>query len=179
MGISKDGDSDDTLCPIAHSTGLVGDRWSILIVRELLMGQTRFQDLQAQTGATGQMLAGRLKRLEADGMIERHAYTQRPLRHEYRLTPKGFHLMPVILALRTWGETWCKPPGEALAMRMFHRKCGFELDLSGRCPTCDYLVAWTDMQAQPTDAYRRERALRAVSAEQRRALSNPETEPDQ
>src|SRR6202012_2128271 len=100
---------DDTLCPIAHSTGLVGDRWSILIVRELLLGQTRFQDLQAQTGATSQMLAARLKRLEADGLVSRQAYSQRPPRYEYRLTPKGVQLMPVILALRTWGERWCKP----------------------------------------------------------------------
>lgn len=180
MGISKDGDSDDTLCPIAHSTGLVGDRWSILIVRELLMGQTRFQDLQAQTGATGQMLAARLKRLEADGVVERRAYTQRPLRHEYRLTAKGFHLMPVILALRTWGETWCKPAGEELAVRMFHRACGSELELGGRCPACDHLVAWTDMQAQPTAAYRAERAHRATeSAEQGRVLSSRQRESDQ
>lgn len=161
MAIPKGGEGDDTLCPIAHSTGLVGDRWSILIVRELLMGQTRFQDLQAQTGATSQMLAARLKRLEADGLIERRAYSQRPLRHEYRLTPKGVHLTPVILALRTWGETWCKPAGSQLAVRMFHRSCGSELDLNGRCPTCESLVAWTEMQAQPTAAYRAERARRA------------------
>ena len=174
MAVSKDGDDDDTLCPIAHSTGLVGDRWSILIVRELLMGQTRFQDLQAQTGATSQMLAARLKRLEADGLIERHAYSERPPRHEYRLTPKGIHLMPVILALRAWGETWCKPAGGELAVRMFHRPCSAELDLSGHCPTCDRLVAWTEMQAQPTPAYRAERANRAAAF--RRASHSPPQE---
>ena len=171
MATSKDGD-DDTLCPIAHSTGLVGDRWSILIVRELLMGQTRFQDLQAQTGATSQMLAARLKRLEADGLVARQAYSERPLRHEYRLTPKGVHLMPVILALRTWGETWCKPAGEELAVRMFHRTCGAELDLAGRCPSCERLVAWTEMQARPTAAYLAERANRAT--EFRRAPPSPQ-----
>lgn len=175
MAVSKDSDDDDTLCPIAHSTGLVGDRWSILIVRELLMGQTRFQDLQAQTGATSQMLAARLKRLDADGLIERRAYSERPLRHEYRLTPKGVHLMPVILALRTWGETWCKPAGGELAVRMFHRTCGAELDLNGRCPTCECLVAWTEMQAQPTQAYRAERAKRA--ADFRGASPDPHQEP--
>ncbi|HEX3916871.1 MAG TPA: helix-turn-helix domain-containing protein [Caulobacteraceae bacterium] len=174
MAISKDGDDDDTLCPIAHSTGLVGDRWSILIVRELLMGQTRFQDLQAQTGATSQMLAARLKRLEADGILTRHAYSQRPPRHEYRLTPKGVNLMPVILALRTWGEAWCKPAGEEVAVRMFHRACGAELDLGGACPACERLVAWTDMQAQPTASYRAERARRA--ADFRRASTHPQTE---
>ena len=178
MATPKGGEGDDTLCPIAHSTGLVGDRWSILIVRELLMGQTRFQDLQAQTGATSQMLAARLKRLEADGLIERRAYSQRPLRHEYRLTPKGVHLMPVILALRTWGETWCKPAGSELAVRMFHRSCGSELDLSGRCPSCESLIAWTDMQAQPTAAYRAERAQRASDfAPHKQSPDNLPTEP--
>jgi DNA-binding HxlR family transcriptional regulator len=177
MGTSNGGDDDDTLCPIAHSTGLVGDRWSILIVRELLMGQTRFQDLQAQTGATSQMLAARLKRLEADGLVSRQAYSQRPMRHEYRLTPKGVHLMPVILALRTWGESWCKPAGSEPAIRMFHRACGAELDLNGRCPTCETLVTWTDMQGRPTPAYQTERARRAAAfAGHRQTPASPQSE---
>jgi DNA-binding HxlR family transcriptional regulator len=171
---SKSDDDDDTLCPIAHSTGLVGDRWSILIVRELLMGQTRFQDLQAQTGATSQMLAARLKRLAGNGLVERRAYAQRPLRHEYRLTPKGVQLMPVILALRAWGEAWCKPAGAELAVRMFHRLCSAELDLGGHCPSCGRLVAWMEMQAQPTPAYRDERAGRAAAF--RRGAASPPTE---
>jgi DNA-binding HxlR family transcriptional regulator len=104
MSQRVDDPRDDTLCPIAHSTGLVGDRWSILIVRELLLGQSRFQDLQAQTGATSQMLAARLKRLEADGLVERRAYSQRPVRYEYRLTQKGSHLMPVILGAAGLGR---------------------------------------------------------------------------
>lgn len=154
-------EDDDTLCPIAHSTGLVGDRWSILIVRELLMGQTRFQDLQAQTGATSQMLATRLDRLVADGVVERQAYSVRPVRYDYRLTPKGLHLMPVILALRAWGEAWCKPDGRDLAVRTFHGACGSELSLEGRCPTCARLVGWTEMRGSPTDAYLDERNRRA------------------
>lgn len=170
MSASESDFGDDTLCPIAHSTGLVGDRWSILIVRELLMGQGRFQDLQAQTGATSQMLAARLKRLEADGLVERHAYSQRPLRHEYRLTPKGRGLMPVILALRTWGEQWCKTEGEPTATRMFHRTCETELELDGHCPTCAHIVPWTEMRGQPSEAWVEERRQRAASfADQRRA----------
>ncbi len=155
-------DDDSTLCPIAHSTGLVGDRWSILIIRELLMGLSRFHDLQAQTGATSQMLSARLRRLEADGLVERHAYAQRPLRHDYRLTAKGVQLMPVILALRSWGERWCKPAGEPLALRMFHRTCGTELTLDYHCPSCGHPVAWTDMRPEPTPAYLAERAARAA-----------------
>lgn len=170
---------DNTLCPIAHSTGLVGDRWSILIVRELLLGQSRFQDLQAQTGATSQMLAARLKRLEADGLVERHVYSKRPLRHEYRLTPKGRHLMPVILALRTWGEQWVKPEGGKPATRMFHRACETELELDGTCRTCGVLVPWTEMRGQPSEAWAAERRQRATAfADHRRAQAGPETEPD-
>ncbi len=168
---------DATLCPIAHSTGLVGDRWSILIVRELLMGQSRFQDLQAQTGATSQMLAARLKRLEADGLVERHAYSERPPRHEYRLTPKGRHLMPVILALRAWGEQWCKPEGEGPATRMFHRACETELELDGRCPSCDVLVAWTDQRGQPSEAWADERRQRAADFLDHRRATPGQQEP--
>lgn len=174
----KNDAGDDTLCPIAHSTGLVGDRWSILIVRELLLGQSRFQDLQAQTGATSQMLAARLKRLESDGLVERHPYSKRPPRHEYRLTPKGRHLMPVILALRTWGEQWCKPEGEQPATRMFHRTCETELELDGRCPACGGLIPWTDMRGQPSDAWLEERRQRAAEfTDHRRVPSSPQIEP--
>lgn len=171
---------DHTLCPIAHSTGLVGDRWSILIVRELLMGQSRFQDLQAQTGASPQMLAARLKRLETDGLVERQAYSQRPLRHEYRLTLKGRHLMPVILALRTWGERWVKPADGQPATRMFHRTCETELELDGHCPTCGGLVPWTEMRGQPSEAWTEERRRRAAEfAEQRRASATVQSEQEQ
>jgi DNA-binding HxlR family transcriptional regulator len=172
-------DVDATLCPIAHSTGLVGDRWSILIVRELLMGLSRFQDLQAQTGANSQLLAARLKRLELDGLVERHAYSLRPRRNEYRLTPKGLHLTPVILALRAWGEAWCKPAGEPLAVRMFHRQCGAELGIDSRCPACAVLVAWTDMQGQPTEPYVEERRRRGADFNDRlRASTNLKLEPN-
>lgn len=174
MGDARERSGDDTLCPVAQSTGLIGDRWSILIVRELLLGQTRFQDIQAQTGATSQMVAARLKRLEADGLVERQAYSQRPLRHEYRLTPKGVHLMPVILALRTWGERWLKPAGGPPATRMFHRACGSELDLDGQCPACGGVVPWAEMSGRPSEAWAEERRRRAVEfADHRRTQPEP------
>ncbi len=143
---------DDTLCPVAHSTSLIGDRWSILVVRELLLGQSRFQDLQAQTGATSQMLAARLKRLEADGLVAREVYSERPRRYAYRLTEKGAHLKPVILALRAWGEQWCKPQDGPPATRMFHRTCGAELELDGHCPTCRGISPWPEMCGSPSEA---------------------------
>lgn len=173
-------DEDQSLCPIVHSTGLVGDRWSILIVRELMMGNGRFQDLQAQTGATSQMLSARLRRLEADGLVERQAYSRRPVRFEYRLTPKGTHLMPVILALRAWGEQWVKPQGSTTAVAMFHRTCGAELELDGTCPACQRLAAWTEMAAQPSPDWLEERRRRAAAfAETLKTSSRHSRESDQ
>jgi DNA-binding HxlR family transcriptional regulator len=175
---ASDGDIvEETHCPVARSVDLMGDRWSILIIRELLLGVTRFQDLQAQTGASGQMLTSRLKRLMADGLVERQAYSERPPRHAYRLTPKGVHLMPVILALRAWGERWCKPEGAQPAVRMFHGACGTELDLDGNCPACGRLVAWMDMRGQPGEAWTEERRhLITKFAAQRRASPVPQAE---
>lgn len=105
----------DTVCPVARSVDVVGDRWTILILRELYMGATRFEEMQIQTEATPQMMTTRLKALEADGMVERQPYSEKPLRYEYRLTKKGWAFYPVIYALRAWGETWCKTKGEEVA----------------------------------------------------------------
>jgi hypothetical protein len=106
------------------------------------------------------MLAARLKRLEAEGMIERHVYSRRPLRHEYLLTRMGRDFYPIILALRAWGETWCKGADEPLAVRMTHRKCGTEVGLDGLCPTCHEIVPPSDMDAQRSPEYAVERRRR-------------------
>ena len=151
----------DTLCPITRSTSVIGDRWSIMILRELFMGLSRFQDIQDQTGATPQMLTARFKRLEADGLIERRAYSKRPLRYEYRLTPMGRETRSIILALRSWGEAWVKRPREGVAVRMTHRTCGTETHFDGTCPACRIVAPWQDLVGQPTPAYTAERSKRA------------------
>jgi len=155
--------ASDTLCPVARSTLLVGDRWTILIIRELFAGCARFDEILAQTEATAQMLAARLKQMEAEGLIERRAYSQRPLRHEYLLTAMGRELYPIILAFRAWGETWCKRPDEPRAVHMIHRKCGTELGLDGRCPTCDELVAPSDMESRQDPEWAEERRQREAA----------------
>src|SRR3954468_24911216 len=104
-----------TECPIARSSAVIGDRWTLVIMRELTMGNRRFDSLQAQTLASPQMLTSRLKRLEAAVMPERQAYTERPRRYEYHLTDKGEAFASVLLALRAWGETWCKEPEQEIA----------------------------------------------------------------
>ncbi|MDX5364919.1 MAG: helix-turn-helix transcriptional regulator, partial [Alphaproteobacteria bacterium] len=154
-------DETNTICPIARSAWRVGDRWTILIVRELFMGVSRFDELQAQTEATPQMLAARLKRLESDGLIERRAYSERPLRYEYLLTEMGREFYPVILALRSWGERWCKKGKEKLAVHMTHRGCGGEVGLDNVCKTCGSGVPPASLAASLSPQYARERARRA------------------
>ena len=72
----KDNTADQTLCPVARAETVVGDRWAVLILRELFMRMHRFEEIQAQTGATPQMIAARLKKLEADGLVKRHVYNK-------------------------------------------------------------------------------------------------------
>jgi DNA-binding HxlR family transcriptional regulator len=93
---------EDQPCPVARAMGVVGDRWTLLILRECLLGLRRFDQLQKSLGITRHLLSDRLKRLEAMRLLRREAYQQRPLRHEYRLTRAGKEFAPVMLALQDW-----------------------------------------------------------------------------
>jgi len=99
-------------CPIAASLELVGERWALLVVREIAMGSTRFGDIVAGTGAPRDRIAARLKTLEAAGVVERTAYQQRPERYEYHLTPSGLALLPVLDALLAWGAEHAVAPDD-------------------------------------------------------------------
>jgi DNA-binding HxlR family transcriptional regulator len=93
-------------CPVARTLDLIGDRWTILILRDLLLNRTRrFQDFsEALPGLTPSVLSGRLKELEEGGVIESRLYSDHPPRAEYLLTDKGRSLGPILKALRQWGE---------------------------------------------------------------------------
>jgi len=160
-------DVGNTVCPIARSLAEVGDRWTMLILRELFMDNNRFEEIQAQTEASSQMLAMRLKRLEADGLVARHPYSKRPLRHEYRLTEKGRAFYPVILALRSWGETWCKADHEGIAVRLTHRKCGHDIGLQAACPSCGETVERQDLDAELSPSFAEERGKRHAAFKSR------------
>lgn len=95
-----------SLCPIANALDLIGDKWTLLIVRDLLfLGKRQYRELAASPEAIpSNILADRLKRLERAGLIDRTPYQERPVRHEYALTPRGTDLKPVLLALIAWGN---------------------------------------------------------------------------
>jgi DNA-binding HxlR family transcriptional regulator len=124
------------------------------------LGTARFDDLQVLSGATPQLLAARLKQLQVDGIVHRSAYSERPRRFDYALTEKGRDLLPVLLALRTWGETWCKDVDEPVAIHMSHSACGTELTLDGACPTCHRIVAPSEMTSELDSRFASEREHR-------------------
>jgi DNA-binding HxlR family transcriptional regulator len=106
--------SYEQLCPIARTLDIIGERWTLLVLRELSFGRTRFRDFQqALPGIPATVLSDRLKTLEAHGLVERAVYNQHPLRAEYRLTPKGDTLRPVLGALALWGLAHCLTADEA------------------------------------------------------------------
>jgi len=96
----------DSLCPVARTINVIGDVWSVLILRELLENKTvRFQEFQKSLqGIVPSTLSQRLKKLEADKIIHRKIYNEHPVRAVYQLTKKGESLAPVLLALKRWGE---------------------------------------------------------------------------
>ena len=157
----------DTTCPVARSLDIVGDRWTVLVLRELFMGASRFEEIQIQTEATPQMLATRLKTLEANGMVERHPYQEKPLRHEYKLTRKGREFYPVIHAMRAWGEIWVKGEDEGIAVQFVHRACGHDVGLSNVCPGCGLAVERKDLDATVSPRFAQERAGRRAAFKDR------------
>ncbi|MBD9588984.1 helix-turn-helix transcriptional regulator [Pseudomonas sp. PDM03] len=150
----------DTLCPIARAETVVGDRWTVLVLRELFMGSHRYDEIQAQTGGTPQMVAARLKNLEADGLVERRLYNERPPRYEYHLTAKGQAFYSVVLALRAWGETWCKSPEEGLAVVYTHKTCGEPAGLGPLCAHCGELLRREELISEQSETYAAERQAR-------------------
>ena len=150
----------DTLCPVARAEAIVGDRWTVLVLRELFMGSHRYDEILAQTAGTPQMVAARLKNLEAHGLVERRLYNERPKRYEYHLTAKGEAFYPVMIALRAWGETWCKAPEEGVAVNMTHKNCHHDAGLGPLCDHCGEPLQRADLISQPRVAYAAERQAR-------------------
>ncbi len=99
-------------CPIAAALELVGERWALLIVRELALGNSRFEDIVRGTGAPRDRVAARLKALDAAGVIQRVRYRAAPPRYDYQLTDSGRALLPVLDALLVWGLDHAIRPGD-------------------------------------------------------------------
>ncbi|MFN3217479.1 MAG: winged helix-turn-helix transcriptional regulator [Acidimicrobiales bacterium] len=134
-------------CSIAATLGVIGDRWTILILRDVFRGVRRFAQLQADLGIARNILSDRLQRLVDHGVLEQVPYQDRPLRHEYRLTAKGADLSPSLVALMHWGDRWYaqdRPPTV-----LVHDRCGTPLEQVTRCPDCDQDVTPAQIASRP------------------------------
>jgi DNA-binding HxlR family transcriptional regulator len=134
-------------CSIARTLELIGERWTILIVREAFLGTRRFDDFQRRLGIARNVLQTRLERLVEEGIMRREPYQERPRRYEYRLTSTGVDLWPIVVALLKWGDRHVAPGGPPMVLE--HKGCGSELDDRRRCLRCGAdLEAW-DVTARP------------------------------
>ena len=119
----------------------MGERWTLLIIREAFLGTRRFDDFQRALGIARNVLQARLERLTEAEIMRRVAYQERPVRYEYRLTRKGVDLWPVIVALLKWGDRHAAPDGPPVVLQ--HKGCGGEIDDRRSCTRCGAeLEAW-------------------------------------
>jgi DNA-binding HxlR family transcriptional regulator len=131
-------------CSIARALEVVGERWTILILRNVVLGVHRFDEQQRQLGIARNVLAARLERLVQEQILERRAYGERPVRYEYHLTDKGRALGPVLLELKHWGDTYAPAPGgPPLILR--HKDCGGAVLTRGACERCGELVTFDEL----------------------------------
>jgi DNA-binding HxlR family transcriptional regulator len=134
-------------CSIARSLELVGERWTILIIRDAFLGTRRFDQFQERLGIARNVLQTRLERLVEAGILRREPYQQRPVRYEYRLTSKGVDLWPVVIALLQWGDRYAAPDGAPVVIE--HKGCGGAIDDRRRCTRCGADLGPGDVQARP------------------------------
>ncbi|HZZ47627.1 MAG TPA: helix-turn-helix domain-containing protein [Pseudonocardia sp.] len=127
-----DRDYPEQLCSVARALEVVGERWTLLIVRDLMFGGLRFDELLASVGTTPAMLTRRLRGLIADEVVEQRPYQDRPRRYEYHLTDKGRGLFDVLAALMHWGDRHYGPAPRLL----MHQPCGRALDSYLTCAHC-------------------------------------------
>ncbi|MEP9375076.1 helix-turn-helix domain-containing protein [Aquabacter sp. CN5-332] len=117
-------------CSMASVMGALGDRWGALIVRDLYLGLTRYDDLQRSTSVTNATLSDRLKALEQNGLIERRRYQSRPDRYEYVLTEKGRDIGLVLLAMVQVGDKWNLNDLDGPPLRFFDARSGHRVQLA-------------------------------------------------
>jgi len=150
-------------CSVAATLEVIGDPWTMLVIRDAFNGVRRFEQWQERLGVARNVLAARLKSLVHHGVLEPRPYSERPPRNEYVLTAKGKDLFDVLYAMRNWSERWAYAPGETgggPAMRYTHRACGADVGTATICPNCGEALRYGDLKGEPSAALKAEQAAR-------------------
>jgi DNA-binding HxlR family transcriptional regulator len=138
---------DKQVCSVARALGVIGDRWTILVIRDAFLGVRRFEDFQRSLGCARNVLTDRLNRLIEEGILRRQPYQERPRRYEYRLTRKGVDLWPVTISLLKWGDRYLADEGPPRLV--LHKGCEGEIDERLHCKRCGAELGPTDVYAKP------------------------------
>jgi DNA-binding HxlR family transcriptional regulator len=126
--------SSPRVCSIARTLDIVGEKWALLAMREVFLGNGRFDEMVRRTGAPRDTLAARLRTLADSGILERRQYSERPARYEYRLTEAGRDLYPVIATLMRWGDKYLA--GDDGPPLVLEHRCGHPLAARLVCEAC-------------------------------------------
>ena len=143
-------------CTLGRAMAILGERWSVVVLREVSNGIRRFDDMRVRTAIPRQVLADRLRMLVDAGILRRVPY-QEPgerVRHEYRLTAKGFDLVPVLLAAREWGDRYLSDP-DGPATVSIHRDCGAPISVTLECEAGHTVSQMRDVLPRPGPGARR------------------------
>ena len=141
-------DWDRDNCAVGNTMAVIGERWTLLVLREAFLGVRRFEQLQRNTGVARNILSDRLNTLVAHGVLRREAYQERPVRYEYRLTAKGLDLYPILITLMAWGLRHAMDDSEP-TMVLQHKTCGSTSMPHLACPDCGERVEAREMRALP------------------------------
>jgi DNA-binding HxlR family transcriptional regulator len=141
----KHEDLQHVYCSVARTWAVLGERWTMMILREAFRGTRRYDVFQRRLGVGRNLLSDRLQRLTTEGIFTRTRYQSAPERYEYHLTEKGKELYPVLLALMGWGDRYKveEPP-----VRMVHKECEHEAELHMVCSHCGEPVEYGDLRAE-------------------------------
>lgn len=140
-------DLADEPCSVARTVAVIGDRWTLMILRDVFLGVRRFEDFQARLGISRTITTERLKILVDEGVLKKVPYQDRPVRHEYRLTDKGLDLYPVIMAIVNFGDRhYAGEAGPPMLHR--HKACGCDFEPVMTCSECHAPVGARDVETR-------------------------------
>jgi DNA-binding HxlR family transcriptional regulator len=141
----KHDELQDLYCSVARTWTVIGERWTMMILRECFRGERRYDHFRSKLGLGSNVLNDRLRVLVDEGVLERVQYQDHPARYEYRVTTKGADLYPVLVSLMAWGD---KYKNDVPPMRLIHRNCGHATEPHMTCSHCGEPVSWREMTAE-------------------------------
>jgi DNA-binding HxlR family transcriptional regulator len=139
----------DLPCSVARALDVLGDTWTLLVLRDAYLGQRRFSEFAAHLPIARNVLADRLATLVDNGLLVKVRYQERPPRDEYRLTDKGRDLFGVIAALLAWGDRWLTPDDEPVPLTLVHTTCGTATTALVVCDHCGDPLSARDVRYTP------------------------------